>query len=51
MEKGIEIEQKPDSEYRNVDRAPQVFTPFMVPKKLEASLPFKTREKVKMSKK
>lgn len=41
----------PDSQYKTIDRAPKTFMPFMVPKKLEAKLPFKTVEKIKVSKK
>lgn len=43
IEKGVDIEQKPDSEYKNVDRVKQTFAPFMIPKKLEGKLPFKTQ--------
>lgn len=42
IEKGVDLKSKPDSEYKNVDRAPQTFKPFAVPKKLEGKLPFKT---------
>ena len=42
MEKGIELDKKPDSEYKTIDRAPKAFNPFMMPKKLEARLPFKS---------
>jgi hypothetical protein len=34
IETGVDIQNKPNSEYKNVDRAPQVFKPFVVPKKL-----------------
>jgi hypothetical protein len=47
MENDLEIDVKPDSEYKTIDRAPKTFLPFMVPKKLEAKLPFKTVEKVR----
>lgn len=51
MEKGLDLNLNKDSEYKTIDRAPKTFTPFAVPKKLEAKLPFKTVEKVKLSKK
>lgn len=41
----------PDSQYKTIDRAPKTFMPFIVPRKLEAKLPFKTVEKIKISKK
>jgi ribosome biogenesis protein BMS1 len=34
MEKGLELDTKKDSEYKNIDRAPKTFMPFAVPKKL-----------------
>lgn len=51
MENNLEPEMNPDSQYKTIDRAPKTFMPFMVPKKLEAKLPFKTVEKIKVSKK
>ena len=42
MEKGLDIDLNKDSEYKAIDRAPKTFTPFAVPRKLEAKLPFKT---------
>jgi hypothetical protein len=50
-EQNIQLDKNPDSEYKTIDRVPKTFTPFMVPKKLEAKLPFKTVEKIKVSKK
>ena len=51
IEKGVDIEKNPDSEYKTVDRAPQAFAPFFMPKKLENQLPYKTKEKIKIDKK
>ncbi len=51
IESGAEVEKNADSEYKTIDRAPKVFNPFMLPKKLEARLPFKTSEKIRESKK
>jgi hypothetical protein len=42
MEQNLDPEMNPDSLYKTIDRAPKNFMPFMVPKKLEAKLPFKT---------
>ena len=51
MEKGLELDVKKDSQYKNIDRAPKTFLPFAVPHKLQAKLPFKTVEKVRQNKK
>lgn len=51
IENGVEVEKNVDSEYKTIDRAPKVFNPFMLPKKLEAKLPFKTGEKIRENKK
>ena len=47
IQTGADIEVKKDSEYKNVDRVKQTFAPFMVPKKLEGKLPFKSLDKIK----
>ena len=51
MDSNIDQVRNPDSEYKTIDRAPKTFHAFAVPKKLEARLPFKTVEKIKVSKK
>lgn len=36
-----------DSEYKPIERQPKVFNPLIVPKNLQESLPFKSKEKIK----
>jgi ribosome biogenesis protein BMS1 len=45
-EAGVGAPRQQDSLYRPVDRAPRVFNPLTVPRKLQAALPFKSKPKL-----
>ena len=49
VERKLEPIRNPDSEYKAIERVPKVFQPFIVPKSLAESLPFKSKEKVRKS--
>eukprot|EP00239_Pterosperma_sp_CCMP1384_P001732 CAMPEP_0197846034 /NCGR_PEP_ID=MMETSP1438-20131217/2861_1 /TAXON_ID=1461541 /ORGANISM="Pterosperma sp., Strain CCMP1384" /LENGTH=1206 /DNA_ID=CAMNT_0043457543 /DNA_START=45 /DNA_END=3665 /DNA_ORIENTATION=+ len=45
FEQGQKVPVKKDSVYKPIERAPRVFNPLRVPKKLQADLPFKSKPK------
>lgn len=44
----IEVKDKKDSAYQDIERTDKKFKPLMVPKALEENLPYKSKEKVKL---
>ena len=42
----IENKLNSDSQYKEIERKPKIFNPLKVPKKLEESLPFKSKDKM-----
>ncbi|EAS05797.2 elongation factor Tu GTP-binding domain protein (macronuclear) [Tetrahymena thermophila SB210] len=44
----IDVKQKVDSEYQEIERTEKKFNPLLIPKNLEENLPFKSKQKVKL---
>ena len=44
----IDVKEKKDSAYQDITRTEKKFNPLMIPKNLEESLPFKSKQKVKL---
>lgn len=44
----IEVKDKKDSAYQDIERTEKKFKPLIVPKTLEENLPYKSKEKVKL---
>ena len=44
-EQGLVAPRNQDSLYKTIERAPKVFNPLRIPKKLQADLPFKLKPK------
>lgn len=42
----IEAPKNADSEYKIIERKKRVFNPLLIPKKLEANLPFASKQKI-----